>query len=168
MEAFPDLPKRFEEFADACSRFSREVMREIPEFATMDSTQNATLNLKVIRTVFGKWGLDILSILYTSRGAGFQDIRNALGPLSSRVLSTKLGRMEELGLIQRAVSNSKPPRVRYTLTDKGLRISKLGEPVVLYLRMTETLLVPMLTATVVHSRGQRSTTGTAPRGRIPK
>src|SRR2546426_11244556 len=98
-EAFVDLPKRFQELADLCSRFCRELTKEIPEFAMMEASDNAGLNLKISRTVFSKWSLDILSLLYTSRGAGFQELRKALGEISPRVLSTKLGRMEELGLV---------------------------------------------------------------------
>lgn len=154
-EGYADLSRRFEEFAALCSSFCHQVMKEIPEFATMDPADNTSMNLKISRTVFGKWSIDILSLLYTSRGAGFQEMRKALGEISSRVLSTKLEAMEQLGLVQRAVFSTKPPRVQYSLTDKGFRIAKLGEPIFIYLRMTENLIVPMVTATPIRTRNRK-------------
>src|SRR5205823_11263398 len=94
------------------------------------------MNVEIARTVFGKWSLDILTLLYVRQGAGFQEIRRGLGRISSRVLSSKLTRMQETGLIRRDVKPSRPPRVTYSLTDRGLTVAKLGEPVFLYLRLS--------------------------------
>jgi len=69
--------------------------------------------------------------------SGFQEIRRGLGRISSRVLSSKLTRMQETGLVQRDVKPTRPPRVVYTLTERGLTVAKLGEPVFLYLRLSE-------------------------------
>lgn len=137
-----DLERKFAEFADLCSRFSREIAEAASLFSTKDPAENVQRNLQIARTIFGKWSVDIMALLYTKREVGFQDMRKALGPISSRVLSSKLGGLQELGLIQREVLGTKPPRVQYSLTPKGRRVAKLGEPVFLYLRMTENLLVP--------------------------
>ena len=94
------------------------------------------LNVEIARTVFGKWSLDILALLYVRQTAGFQELRKALGPISSRVLSSKLTRMQENGLVRRDVRPTRPPRVAYSLTDRGLTVAKLGEPVFLYLRIS--------------------------------
>jgi DNA-binding HxlR family transcriptional regulator len=139
----PNIATRFAEFADACSRFSREITERSGTAATATTTEDHTrLNLTVARTVFSKWSIEILAVLYTRRGARFQEIKKALGPISSRVLSLKLSRLERLGLVRRSVIASRPPGVEYALTEKGLRVSKLGEPVVLFLRLTQGLLVP--------------------------
>ena len=47
--------------------------------------------------------------------------------------------LEEEGIIERKVLNTRPPSVQYALTEKGLTIATLGEPVMLYLRFKEGL-----------------------------
>jgi DNA-binding HxlR family transcriptional regulator len=65
--------------------------------------------MQVARTIFGKWSIDILTFLYTQRAAGFQELKNALGTISSRVLSQKLAGLEHLGLVRRQVLVVRPP-----------------------------------------------------------
>lgn len=129
--------RRFAELVETCSRFSREILRDAgwngDSIALLDPV---AMNVEIARTVFGKWSLDILTLLYMRQAAGFQEIRRGLGRISSRVLSSKLTRMQETGLIRREVKPSRPPRVTYSLTDRGLTVAKLGEPVFLYLRLS--------------------------------
>ena len=139
-ELVVDLTAKFARFAEDCSRFSREVARFASVASPRDPDVNAQMNLRIARTVFSKWSVDLIAILYTNRFVGFQEIRKSLEGISSRVLSLKLKQLESLGLIQRAVLQTRPPRVQYSLTDKGRRVAKLGEPVFLYLRFTEGLL----------------------------
>jgi DNA-binding HxlR family transcriptional regulator len=141
----PQLLNRFREFADQCSDFSREIVEVSGTRATTTGGDHARLNLRIARTIFGKWSVEILTYLYTSEQARFQEIKKALGEISARVLSLKLTRLENLGLVRRRVLDTKPPGVEYSLTDKGLQAAKLGEPVFLYLRLTEGLLNPVST-----------------------
>ena len=138
---FVELDRRFTEFADACSMFSRALTkawaRPIPNLET-----NVAFNLRIAKTVFSKWSLEIVALLYAQRAAGFEEIHKALGRISSHILSTKLERMRALGLIRREVLSTRPPRVHYSLTAKGLQVAKLGEPVFLFLRFKEGLLLP--------------------------
>jgi DNA-binding HxlR family transcriptional regulator len=131
------VERRFAELVETCSRFSREILRDAGwnggSLALLDPV---AMNVEIARTVFGKWSLDILTLLYVRQGAGFQELRRGLGRISSRVLSSKLTRMQETGLIRRDVKPSRPPRVTYSLTDRGLTVAKLGEPVFLYLRLS--------------------------------
>ncbi len=78
---------------------------------------------------------------YTLKPMGFEGLRRSLKGISSRVLSKKLKMLEDRGLIEREVLNTRPPKVRYALTEKGLTISTLGEPVILYLRFKEGLFL---------------------------
>jgi DNA-binding HxlR family transcriptional regulator len=139
----PQLAIRFREFADRCSDFSKEIVQASGTRVTTTSGDNARLNLRIARAVFGKWSVEILTFLYSSQQARFQEIKKALGEISARVLSLKLTRLEALGLVRRTVLDTKPPGVEYALTDKGLQAAKLGEPVFLYLRLTEGLLNPV-------------------------
>src|SRR2546426_725096 len=78
---------------------------------------------------FSKWGVEILVAIYTLRAIGFEDLRRTLRPISSRVLSQKLRLLENTGLLKRAILDTRPPRVQYSLTEKGLMVATLGEPV---------------------------------------
>src|SRR5256712_3681506 len=138
---FVELDRRFAEFADACSMFSRAVTRAWARPIT-DPGTNVEFNLQIAKTVFSKWSLEIVALLYAQRTAGFQEIHKALDGISSHILSTKLERMTALGLIRRDVLSTRPPRVQYSLTAKGLQVAKLGEPVFLFLRFKEGLLLP--------------------------
>jgi len=137
---FTDVHRKFADFAEASSRLCREVAEAASIRPPMDSRRNVDFNLQIAKTIFGKWSVDILALLYSKRAAGFQEIQRALGRISARVLSLKLGQMERLGLLRRDVLGTKPPRVQYSLTSKGLRTAMLGEPVFLYLRIAEGLL----------------------------
>ena len=70
----------------------------------------------------------------------FEELRKTLRPISSRVLSEKVKLLEDTGLVHRSILNTRLPRVQYSLTEKGLTVATLGEPVLLYLRMKEGLL----------------------------
>src|SRR5712691_3892835 len=124
-----DLAAKFADFAEAASMHPAN-----------DVGRNVEFNLEVAKTVFGKWSVDILTLIYAHKTLGYQEILHALPGMSGRVLSDKLSRLQELGLVHREVLDTKPPRVQYSFTEKGLRVAKLGEPVFLYLRFTEGLL----------------------------
>jgi DNA-binding HxlR family transcriptional regulator len=134
------LSALFEDFADRSIEFSRQIIERSGRDASMASGENARLNLQVARTVFGKWSVEVLTFLYSRPKSRFQEIKNALADISARVLSLKLARLEDLGLVHRAVLDTRPPAVQYSLTDQGRQLAKLGEPVFLYLRLTEGLL----------------------------
>ncbi|MGA7922626.1 MAG: helix-turn-helix domain-containing protein, partial [Thermoplasmata archaeon] len=108
-------------------------------FAIQGGTrETAQVNLEIARTIFSKWSLEIMVILYTRRAVRFGELRRLLGGISSRVLSGRLKTLEDRGFIQRSILGSRPPRVVYVLTPEGHTVSRLGEPVFLYLRARET------------------------------
>jgi len=135
-----DLAAKFADFAEDSSRFSQEIAEVASMQSPSDIARNVEFNLEVAKTVFGKWSVDILTLIYAHKALGYQEILRAMPGMSGRVLSDKLARLQELGLVHREVLDTKPPRVQYSFTEKGLRVAKLGEPVFLYLRFTEGLL----------------------------
>ena len=124
----------FREFSEAAFRFSRSVAPGSPGPGIADS---AELNLQIAKTVFGKWSLEIMVLLYSIKQLGFEQIRRTLEGISRRVLSEKLKQLETRGLIRRSVISAGPQRVSYSLTEKGLIVARLGEPVFLFLRSEE-------------------------------
>ena len=93
-------------------------------------------NLRRVRAIFGKWSADILLALHITPGVGFEELRRSLPGISPRVLSLKLKDLEENGMIRREIIESRPPRAKYTLTDRGWTVAWLAQPVFLYLKLT--------------------------------
>src|SRR5438132_13022487 len=88
------LERRFSDLVDTCSRFSREIVRDVGwtggSAAVFDPS---AANVEITRTVFGKWSLDILTLLYMRQSAGFQELRRGLGRVRSVGLSRKRARL---------------------------------------------------------------------------
>ncbi|EQD46945.1 Helix-turn-helix, HxlR type domain protein, partial [mine drainage metagenome] len=84
--------------------------------------------------MFGKWTTEILLGLHAAPTAGFEDLRRSLPDISARVLSIKLKELEENGMVRRAIVDARPPRVRYSLTERGWTVAWLARPIYLYLR----------------------------------
>ena len=125
----------FAALAAVCHRFSEEIAHDasVPFPAVL--RDSVLENLHIIETVFAKWSLEILVITYMNESIGFQELKESVGSISGRVLSVRLRQLETLGLIRREVVDSRPPRTRYSLTQEGLTVAQLGEPVFLFLRM---------------------------------
>lgn len=74
-----------------------------------------------------KWTLAIIRELtvQTSRPS---EIQRALPGLSHKVLSDRLKKLEDFGLVDRVSYPEIPPRVEYTLTDQGHDLLGVLEP----------------------------------------
>jgi DNA-binding HxlR family transcriptional regulator len=129
-----ELDRRFLEFTELARRFSHELVLRAGPIFPPDPVESAEKNVDLAKAIFGKWSIEILLVLYQARSIGFQDLRRHLKQISSRVLAQKLRLLEERGLVHRAVLPTRPTRVIYSLTDDGLILAKLGEPVFLFLR----------------------------------
>lgn len=136
------MDERFRELREAIAAWSKETVAVAKPLIPRKPSESAELNLMLVRTIFSKWSIEILTVLYTLKPIGFEGLRKSLKGISSRVLSKKLKMLEDRGLIEREVLNTRPPKVRYALTEKGSTISTLGEPVILYLRFKEGLFLP--------------------------
>jgi DNA-binding HxlR family transcriptional regulator len=133
------VEKEFRQFQQVAAEFSAALSRQVEVRKVADRAARVQRNLQVAHSVFGKWSLDILVLLNAEPELGFADLKKALRGVSSRGLSAKLKVLEGYGLIRREVLNTRPPRVHYTLTERGRTVTRLGEPVLLYLRLIEGL-----------------------------
>lgn len=81
---------------------------------------------KTLQVIGGKWTLLILRDLFggTKR---FGELRRSLGQVSPKTLAERLREMEVLGLVTRRVYAEVPPRVEYTLTEKGRSLGDIIE-----------------------------------------
>lgn len=134
------LREAFMEFGQFAAEFSRKIIllaRSHPEQNPSESSQD---NLRAARSIFSKWNIEILMLLYSQGAMGFQEIRRSLGLISTAILSQKLNGLQQKEIVQRSVISTRPPRVRYALTEDGLILVKLGEPLFLYLRFHDLTL----------------------------
>jgi DNA-binding HxlR family transcriptional regulator len=127
------LRDRFLEFAGNAAKFSHQVTDLIVP-GGRDRFKLAAANLEISKTIFGKWCIEIFVILYNLGPNRFEELRRKLGGITPRVLSRKLKMMEDQGLVQRTMLDSRgPPGVLYDLTDNGVTVARLGTPVFLFL-----------------------------------
>jgi DNA-binding HxlR family transcriptional regulator len=135
-----ELFERFRKFTDVSTNFSREVAAILDSNYNFSSGDRMNVNLFLAKTVFSKWSIEILSVLYALRSASFHEIEKNVKGIAPRVLSSKLRTLEEGNMVKRTLMNTWPPRAIYSLTERGLTVAKLGEPVLLYTALTQGLV----------------------------
>ncbi|MGA8302240.1 MAG: helix-turn-helix domain-containing protein [Thermoplasmata archaeon] len=139
----PSVPDTPWEEVDICFREFREAAVRLVErvndlmASARAPTRSAHSDVALVRSVFGKWSMEILVALHTMPSSGFEDLRRTLDGISPRVLSVKLKGLERHGMIRREIIESWPPRVRYTLTDQGWTVAWLSDPVLLFLEQCD-------------------------------
>jgi DNA-binding HxlR family transcriptional regulator len=72
----------------------------------------------------------VLAILWASAEAGavrFNEFKQTLEGIPPRTLAARLTELEEAGILERRVLDTRPPRAEYRLTDTGRRLGTLVE-----------------------------------------
>ena len=69
-----------------------------------------------------KWKVLIIRDLMSGTKR-FGELKQVLGTITQKVLTTNLRSMEENGLVERLVFKQMPPKVEYTLTDIGYSLA---------------------------------------------
>lgn len=70
-----------------------------------------------------KWMQNILEFINREERR-WKDIINHLSPVSAKVLSEKLRKLESLGLLERNVKDTRPPSVTYRISNKGRMLAE--------------------------------------------
>ncbi len=74
---------------------------------------------RIILDVIGnRWSVLIIGILSTGP-IRFGEIRRTIQGISTKVLTSRLRSLEELGMVYREVQPTRPPSVEYSLTKRG-------------------------------------------------
>ncbi|MFC5754667.1 winged helix-turn-helix transcriptional regulator [Actinomadura rugatobispora] len=85
----------------------------------------------LVRDVLGRIG-DKWSVVVVCRLGGttrrFNELRRLSAPITQRMLSATLRGLERDGLVTRTVHDTKPPRVDYALTPRGLGLLQVVRP----------------------------------------
>ena len=63
--------------------------------------------------------MHILRCIADHKTMRFSEIKEEIPEINSRILSERLGELEEEGLIDRTVIDEKPICIEYTITEKG-------------------------------------------------
>ena|SRR5215211_3118370 len=75
-----------------------------------------------------RWTVSILWAAH-SGAVRFNEFRQSLGSVPPRTLAARLTDLEQAGLLERRVFDSRPPRVEYRLTEAGRRVRGLLDAV---------------------------------------
>lgn len=75
-----------------------------------------------INIVGSKWKLPIICILASGLPTRYSSIKRKLTGVTNMMLSQSLKELEAAGIVHRKQYNEVPPKVEYTLTDKGKSI----------------------------------------------
>jgi DNA-binding HxlR family transcriptional regulator len=84
----------------------------------------------ILDIVSKKWTICIVSILDQNTPQRFTEIKNIIQDISPKALSDTLKVLEVEELITKRMFPEIPPRVEYTLTQKGVSLKKALEPLV--------------------------------------
>jgi DNA-binding HxlR family transcriptional regulator len=82
----------------------------------------------VMDIISKKWALLVINTIGNSQKIRYNEIRNILGEINSKVLSDRLKELEEAGLIKREAYAEIPPRVEYSLTEDGEALREAISP----------------------------------------
>ena len=73
-----------------------------------------------ISIINGKWKMHILFWLWKKGTLRYSELKRALGHVTHKMLSTQLKELESYGLINRHEYPQVPPKVEYSMTERGL------------------------------------------------
>ena len=73
----------------------------------------------VVQMLQGKWKLQIIYELCIQSPMRFGELKKMLKPITNTMLTNALKELEADGLVHREQYNEIPPRVEYSLTEKG-------------------------------------------------
>lgn len=71
-----------------------------------------------------KWYLVIIHRLL-GRKMGFNELKDAVGQISAKILAQALQDLQEKGVIERRLASESPVRVEYSLTEKGADLQRV-------------------------------------------
>ncbi|HML37897.1 MAG TPA: helix-turn-helix domain-containing protein [Bacillota bacterium] len=88
-----------------------------------ESTEELLCPIRYLMSIFGgKWKLPIVCMLSGEIPLRYSTIKRRLGDITNVMLAQSLKELEAAGIVHREQYNEVPPRVEYTLTEKGKSI----------------------------------------------
>lgn len=88
----------------------------------MDNDVNVKPFAYAMSLIHGKWKMHILFWLWKKQVLRYGELKRSLGTITHKMLSTQLKELEADNLIIRKEYPQVPPKVEYSLSEKGLTI----------------------------------------------
>lgn len=79
---------------------------------------------RTMELIGGKWSLPIVYVLMKETKR-FKELERSIEGINTRMLVKELKQLEENGIISRKVFAEVPPRVEYSLTEKGQALKNI-------------------------------------------
>jgi len=79
--------------------------------------------IKVMQMLSKKWALLILSLLVRGQSLRYTELNDRLKRISPKTLTERLRELEREGIVTRKMFSEIPPRVEYSLTQKGCELA---------------------------------------------
>ncbi|MFZ4453517.1 winged helix-turn-helix transcriptional regulator [Salibacterium aidingense] len=86
---------------------------------------------KALDVIGGKWSFLVLKELFEGTRR-FNEIKRAISTISPKALTDTLRHLEEHNILTRKVYPTVPPKVEYTLTEKGQELHKITKEMKLW------------------------------------
>lgn len=81
---------------------------------------------RTMNLIGGKWSLPIVYVLMSGTKR-FKELERSVEGINTRMLVKELKQLEENGIVVRKVFAEVPPRVEYSLTEKGRALKSILE-----------------------------------------
>lgn len=102
------------------------VNMSIKNFAAIKSIKDTPFGY-TLSVISGKWKLVILYWLVENKTIRYNELQRLIGTISHKTLSVQLKELENDGLIIRKEYPQIPPKVEYSLSEKGVSLYPLME-----------------------------------------
>jgi len=80
-----------------------------------------------VELIGGKWTFSIIYILMTEGTKRFKELEKRIEGINTRMLVKELKTLEQNGIIIRKVYSEVPPKVEYSLSEKGFALKNILE-----------------------------------------
>lgn len=102
------------------------VIMSIKEFDSINSLKETPFGY-TLSVISGKWKMVILYWLVEEQPIRYNELQRLIGSISHKTLSVQLKEMENDGIIIRKEYPQIPPKVEYSLSEKGMSLYPIME-----------------------------------------
>jgi DNA-binding HxlR family transcriptional regulator len=97
----------------------------------IDASELANLGKDTLRLISGRGTLEILTLFCcTQKRVRFTELAKLFKHVSTKTLASRLKELEKEGILKRTAYNEIPPRVEYSMTEKGQGLAESVEPLI--------------------------------------
>lgn len=87
--------------------------------------------IRAVRALGGKWKLHIIYHLMPGTKR-FSELQRAIPDVTQQMLTSQLRELEDDGIVSRKIYAQVPPKVEYSLTERGCRLRAVTDALVIW------------------------------------